>query len=94
MIPSKTKFRVFPLLYRCTFDDTAAGRGGESGSGHWLSDGWYVGRSCVCLRACADGLWTVCMCAVCAGGSIQLYILHILHNIILHLLRLFYLSLL
>ena len=62
--------------------------------GLWLSDGWYVGLSCVCLRACADGLWTVCMCAFCAGGSIKLYILHILHNIILHLLRLFYLSLL
>ena len=60
----------------------------------WLSDGWYVGLSCVCLRACADGLWTVYTCAFCAGGSIKLYILHILHNIILHLLRLFYLSLL
>ena len=83
-----------PVTLYCSMHFRRHGGGSRSGSGLWLSDGWYVGLSCVCLRACADGLWTVCMCAFCAGGSIKLYILHILHNIILHLLRLFYLSLL
>ena len=83
-----------PVTIYCSMHFRRQGGGSLSGSGFWLSDGWYVGLSCVCLRACADGLWTVCMCAICAGGSIQLYLLHILHNIILHLLRLFYLSLL
>ena len=83
-----------PVTLYCSMHFRRHGGGARSGSGLWLSDGWYVGLSCVCLRACADGLWTVCMCAFCAGGSIKLYILHILHNIILHLLRLFYLSLL
>ena len=57
-----------------------------------LFDGWYARLPCVCLRACADGLWTACEYAVCAGGSIRLYILHILY--LLHLLKLCYLSLL
>ncbi len=61
---------------------------------HWALVVWRldVGLPCVCLRACADGLWTVCEYAICAGGSFRLYLLHILY--ILHLLRLFYLSLL
>ena len=83
-----------PVTLYCSMHFRRHGDGSRSGSGLWLSDGWYVELSRVCLRACADGLWTVCMCGICAGGSIQLYLLHILHNIILHLLRLFYLSLL
>ena len=78
-----------PLALFCSMHFRLQGGGSRSGS-----DGWYVGLPCVCLRACADGLWTVCEYAICAGGLIQLYILHILHNIILHLLKIYYLSLL
>ena len=81
-----------PVALYCSMHFRRHGGGSRSGTGLGLSDGWYVGRSCVYLRAYADGLWTVCECAICAGGAIRLYLLHILH--ILHLLRLFYLSLL
>ena len=81
-----------PVALFCSMHFRRHGGGSRSGCGLWLSDGWYVGLPCVCLRACADGLWTVCEYAICAGGLIQLYILHILH--ILHLLKIFYLSLL
>ena len=68
-----------PVALFCSMHFRRHGGGSRSGCGLWLSDGWYVGLPCVCLRACADGLWTVCEYAICAGGLIQLYILHILH---------------
>ena len=80
-----------PVALYCSMHFRRHGSGSRSGL--WLSDGWYVRLPCECLRACADGVWTVCECAICACGSIRLYLLHMLH-IILHLLRLFYLSLL
>ena len=70
------------VAHFCSMHLRRHGGGSRSGSGLWLSDSWYVGRPCVCLRACADGLWTVCEYAICAGGLVQLYILHLLHILI------------
>ena len=81
-----------PVALFCSMHSQRHGGGSRSGFGLWLSDRWYLGLTCVCLRASADGLWTVCEYAICAGGLIRLYILHTLH--ILHLLKLLYLSLL
>ena len=85
-----------PVTLYCSMHFRRHGGGSRSGSGLWLSVGWYVELSRVsCVSACMRGRTVdgVHVCN-CAGGSIQLYLLHILHNIILHLLRLFYLSLL
>ena len=49
-----------PVALFCSMHFRRHGDGSRSGSGLWLSNGWYVGLPCVCLRACADGLWTVC----------------------------------
>ena len=69
-----------PVALFCSMHSQRHGGGSRSGFGLWLSDGWYFGLTCVCLRASADGLWTVCEYAICAGGLIRLYILHTLHN--------------
>ena len=68
-----------PVAIYCSMHFRRHGGRSRSGCGLLLSDGWYVGLPCVCVRACADGLWTVCVYAVCAGGSIRLYLLPILH---------------
>ena len=79
---AKENSMSLPLLVAlyCSMHFRRHGGGSRSGYGLWLSDGWYVGLPCVCPRACADGLSMVCICAMCAGGSIRLYLLHILHN--------------
>ena len=43
-----------PVTLYCSMHFRRHGGGSRSGSGFWLSDGWYVGLSCVCLRACAQ----------------------------------------
>ena len=81
-----------PVALFCSMHYQRHGGGSRSGFELWLSDGWYLGLPWVCLRACADGLWTACEYVICATGLILLYVLHTLP--MLHLLKLLYLSLL
>ena len=65
-----------PVALVCSMHSQRHGGGSRSGFELWLSDGWYLGLPWVCLRACADGLWTACEYVICATSLIMLYVLH------------------
>ena len=44
-----------PVTFYCSMHFRRHGGGSRSGSGLWLSDGWYVGLSCVDMSACMRG---------------------------------------
>ena len=56
------------------------GGGSRSGSGLWLSDGWYVGLSCVCVCVHARTVCGRCACVQSAPAAQFSCILYFTHS--------------